>query len=290
MTNNFPILTPKSILNNIKRGILDSLKEKLNELEITIDYFDFHEVINPVLDRNTPYDPKLCHEIMVAFMTNEDYENIDEGLIDKSSPKRILITSAYVALENELFKDCFFADYLQNNLDSEISHKKAHDIIENIDDYIHKNYLKPQFFQDNEVQVFVIIGHKLEVSDFQEPYFNKSQVIDLCDGIEILANNHEVNKNAIVIERLMETKKGYHYRVYIMDKSKNLDMRKLLIRYGIKDTIGSHNGWNLDPRHYIDSPRTDFPDKETFIYTINKLVNGDEGLIVLGEKEHENKI
>ena len=106
-------LTPEGILNNIKSGILnafiDELEPIMNDKKPKEIYF--HDIIHGVLDRNTPSNVKLCAEIIGEFFMEESH--IDEGLIDTSTPARMMITSAYVHLENELFKDGFFSEYLQ---------------------------------------------------------------------------------------------------------------------------------------------------------------------------------
>lgn len=278
-----PNITPKSILNNIKRGIFEEIKEKLNEIEGAEEIY-FHDIVSKVIDRNTPTSMKLCSEIIADFPIEESH--IDEGLIDKSLSSRVMITTAYVCLENKLFEDEFFVTYLQNNLNNEVkTRREGFKIIEEINDYIIENKLNPQTFEDNDVQIHIIVGEELKISDFQEPFFNKKQMIDLHDGIKILANNHETNKNAVVLEKLGKTKEGFRYRVYLMDKSKDLNIKDLMIQYA-ENTIGSHNGYNLDPRTYIDSPCTYFPDKKKLIYTLNQMVNN---LIVLGDKEQETK-
>jgi hypothetical protein len=278
-----PKVTPKSILNNIKRGILEEIKSKIDEVKGAEEIY-FHDIVHGVIDRNTPTNIKLCSEIIADFDMEESH--IDEGLIDKSSTSRIMITTAYVVLENELFKDDFFVDYLQNKLNNEVvTRGEGFKIVEEIDDYIKEHKLNPQTFEDNDVQIHIIVGEEIKIDDFKEPFFNKKQMIDLHDGIKILANNHETNKNAVVLEKLGKTKEGFRYRVYLMDKSKNLNIKDLMIQYA-ENTIGSHNGYNLDPRNYIDSPCTHFPDKKKLIYTLNQMVNN---LIVLGDKEHEIK-
>ena len=184
----------------------------------------------------------------------------------------------------------FLVNIYKNSMNNEeIKKSKAEEINKKIIEYIKESQLAKETFEDNEVQVHIIVGEELNISDFQEPYFAKEQIIDLCNGIKILADNHETNKNAIVMEKIGKTKEGYRYRVYIMNKSKGLDMRKLLVKYGFPKTIGSHNNWNLDPKEYIDAPSTNFPDKKALIYTINKLVNGDEGLIANSEKEYAKR-
>jgi hypothetical protein len=281
-----PKVTPKSILNNIKRGILEEIKSKIDEVKGAEEIY-FHDIVHGVIDRNTPTNIKLCSEIIADFDMEESH--IDEGLIDKSSTSRIMITTAYVVLENELFKDDFFVDYLQNKLNNEVvTRGEGFKIVEEIDDYIKEHKLNPQTFEDNDVQIHIIVGEEIKIDDFKEPFFNKTQMIDLHDGIKILANNHETNKNAVVLEKLGKTKEGFRYRVYLMDKSKDINIKDLMIQYA-ENTIGSHNGYNLDPRTYIDSPCTHFPDKKKLIYTLNQMVNGEEGLIVLGDKEHESK-
>jgi hypothetical protein len=278
--------TPQSIIANIKRATCDEIKEKLQNIDDSEEIY-FHDIVHSILDRNTPTDPKLCHAIMCEFMTNEDYENVDEGLIDKSSPKRILITSTYVALENELFKDNFFVGDLQDGLNNEIIEKKhSYQIIKNIDSYLRENKLLPQTFEDSDLQVFITVGEKLKLSDFEEPYFHKKQMIDLHDDIKILTNNYETNKNAIVCEYVRKEKEGFRYRIYLMDKSKGLDIRQFMIKYSGKETIGSHNGYNLDPKHYINSFCSHFPGKKALIYTLNQMCNS---LVELGDKEHDGK-
>jgi hypothetical protein len=282
-------VTPKSILNNIKSGILAKL---IDELEVVMKEGEkeiyFPDIVSEVLDRNCPTETKICTEVINEFDVPETY--IDDGLIDTSSTKRMFITSAYARLELKLFQDEFFQDYLQSSLNNEtINLHKAKKINQAIINYIVANQLGKENLIDSELQVFVEIGQELKVEDFPEPFFNKSQVIDLFNGIKILANNHDTNKNAIVMEKISKTKQGFIYRVYIMDKSKGLDMRQLLVKYGFPNTIGSHNGYNLDPREYVDQPSKNYPDKKYFIYTINKLVNGENGLIVLGDKEHEKQ-
>lgn len=118
---------------------------------------------------------------------------------------------------------------------------------------------------------FMYFGTDFKKEDFKQPFFNDEQIIDLSKDIKILTycgknQSENINKNAIVLNRLTKN----IYRVYLMDS--DLNLRDLFIGHQKSDTIGEHNGYNLDPRHYINQVKEEYS-KEEIIYILNKISN-----------------
>ena len=267
-------------IKNTKIEILDLIEDKLNEIikdnKTEVVSFDdmvsyFHEIVRVCVDNNTPQDRQECLEL-IDTTGNEKY--VDKRVLDNSSIDRYLITMAYECLYQEIFNDDFFQE-LQNDLNNneEISPDEARKIIEKIKEYKKNNELGEFEPKDNECQIFVELDFDINKDDFKEPYFNKKQVIELGDGdFKILTycgkdQRDKLNKNAIVIEH----NKGNRYRVYLMEKDKDIDIREFF-KYNEK-SIGEHNDWNLDPRNYMEKIHKSFSEKKEFVWVINQIVN-----------------
>ena len=130
-----------------------------------------------------------------------------------------------------------------------------------------------KIYQDNETQVFISCPI-LCLSDFQEPFF---KVIDLNDNFKFLTycgkdQRKNLNKNGVVVE--LKVKEGIQglYRIYLMDKDKEIDLKQLFVTDEQK-TIGEHNGYNLDPRNYVEQFNKNFLDKKPVIELLNKIIN-----------------
>lgn len=266
-------MIPKKInpvLNSLAQ-ICENLKSELSEIQDEKEIY-FHDIISSVIDQNTPTDKNEC----MKLIEKADTQYFDDGLIDKSSWERQLITMAYCSIEQEIFNNSFINE-LQEELNNEtISSMKAGKLIEKISKFQKEYFLTKVEFKDTDTQIYIqAINFELKKEDLGEPYFDKKAVIDLTDGFKILTseNRDKINKNAIVIERITKGKgKFVRYRVYLMDKDKDLDIKKLWRVKG-QDTIGEHNGYNLDPRTYIDGFKSEFESKKQLLYVINDVAH-----------------
>lgn len=125
----------------------------------------------------------------------------------------------------------------------------------------------------NEKIVFLIC-EELKREDFKEPFFNKSQVINLGNGFKFLTycgkdQRKNISKNALVIQKKLSKKGRVIYRVYLMNEE-GFNLRDMF-SYTSSDTIGEHNGWNLSPSHYMKSIKEQYNKKE-LIFIINQIV------------------
>lgn len=210
----------QEIINNTKAEILENLKDKLEEISKGEEQeIDFHDIVTNSVDSNTPQD--TLEAIKFAEYTgNEHYA--DEGILDKSSINRFAVTMAYECLNQEVFNDDFIQE-LEDKLNNEnVGYKKAQEIIKEIESELSK-YGEVEH-KDTETQIYINKTFDLSKDDFKQPYFSKGQILDLSDNsIKIFTNNKEVNKNAIVLENVNKNP----FRVYLMGKDKDLDVRNL---------------------------------------------------------------
>ena len=124
-------------------------------------------------------------------------------------------------------------------------------------------------------RIIFLISEELKRDDFPEPFFNKKGVIKLGDGFKFLTycgknQKDNINKNALVIKKKLSKGGLFIYRVYLMNGD-SFNLREMF-SYNSKDTIGEHNGWNLNPAHYIKEIKEHYPKKE-LIFIINKIIN-----------------
>lgn len=122
--------------------------------------------------------------------------------------------------------------------------------------------------------VIFLICDELKREDFKEPFFNKAQVIDLCDGFKFLTycgndQRKNINKNALVVQKKLSKKGLFIYRVYLMDRD-GFNLRDMF-SYSSCDTVGEHNGYNLSPSHYIKGIKERYNKKE-LVFSINQIV------------------
>ncbi len=128
-------------------------------------------------------------------------------------------------------------------------------------------------YKSNDVIFFIC--DELKTEDFKSPFFNSKQIINLSSGFKFLSycgkeQNKNFNKNALVIEKKISKKDKIIYRAYLMNKE-NFNILDLFLEKGIKDTIGEHNGYNLDPKHYLNSIKGTYTKKE-MIFIINQIL------------------
>ena len=288
-------MKPEQIIKNAKIGILEQIKDKLQNIDNEEIYF--HDIVTNEIDTITPTDRKEC----MALIDLSNTEHFDEGMIDRSSLDRTLITMAYLSIEDNLFNDDFIQE-LQIGLNNEkVSNKKSKEIIAKINDEIIriKDRFQKPIYQDNHTQIFIKTSFNvkdLSKDDFLKYGLVEKQFIDLDNGIKILTSNKSINQNALVIE---EKKKGF-FRVYLMEKDKDLDIRNLFKL----NCISEETGFNLSPSAYIEQTTeqyeedkqfnkkaylTTFEDKTQFIKQIvnvaNKLTD-----VSIGNKTNNEKI
>jgi hypothetical protein len=185
----------------------------------------------------------------MKLIEQADTQYFDEGLIDKSSWERQLITMAYCSIEQSIFNDDFIQE-LQSLLNNEIiNENQSKKIIDKIDNELSKYKWSQITYEDTDTQIFIDVGFDLNFDDFKESinknWLHEKQIIDLSNAIKILTSNKEINQNAIVIESLKSKKK---LRIYLMNKDKDIDIRNLFKL----DCISADTGYNLSPSAYIE--------------------------------------
>lgn len=261
-------MKPEEIINNTKNEICEEIKEKLENIEKDgQEEIYFHDIITECVDSNTPQDRR--DGLALIDLTNNE-QHIDEGIIDHTSIDRMIITTAYECLHQEIFDDNFFQT-LQDLLNNEtIDFKNATLIIPKINKYMFDKGFKKVTHENNKACVWIKKNFPLSIEDFKEPSFNKAQLVNLSeDSIKILTSNKKINQNAIVLEHADRNE----FRIYIVDPDKDLDMREL---FKVKETsIGEHNGYNLSPEAYIHGKFKDvFSSKKEFMRVIQRVCSG----------------
>ena len=299
----------EQIIQETKRDILEQIRDKLKDIDTETEVY-FHDIVSEEIDSNTPTDRQTC--LNLIDLSNP--EHFDEGLIDKSSLDRMLITMSYCSLEENLFNDDLIQE-LQNELNNEkISKRKAKELIIKIDEHL-ETEKKRKIFQIKDTAGQIFINTNFSINSLKERFKHKppkdnfkhlkpSQFMDLSDSIKILSSNKNLNQNAIVItekKRDVE-KKVYEFRVYLMEKDKDIDIRNF---FKLK-TISKETGFNLSPRAYIEQTteeyekekskgetnyQTTFKDIDTFIYFIEYMANKLTEISISGNKKTtESKI
>jgi hypothetical protein len=267
----------ETIIENAKAEVLENIKDKLENIQEAEEVY-FHDIISSVIDGNTPTDRHTCLDLI--DMANP--EHFDTGLIDMSSLDRQLITQAYCSIEQNIFNDDFIQK-LQGELNNEtINHSKARELIRKIEEYQEKNNLGKVEHKDTAVQVYIKTTFQLFKEDFSEPYFSEKAVIEMGDGIKILTSNKSINQNAIVLEKI-PAKKNFAYRIYLMEKDKDIDIRnffKNLVRadyclhpLAYIECDEQQNNEQLEREHF-KTWVTDFEsNKKALIFALNRMAN-----------------
>ena len=253
----------------LKKDILVRVKEKL--LKIDSFPYDFnsnvlHDVIHDEIDSFVTGISRVKALQLIDFCDNEEY--IDAGAIDDSNLDRIIMTTCYECLYLKLFDDDFFMELQEY----ELTEKQRDSFVKEIDKRIGR--YKHSKGKHSKTQIWIKTGFEIRPEMFKKPYFAEKQVIDLHDGsVKILTNNIEVNRNAVVFEKHGEKK----YRVYLMDKDKDIDIRDFF-----KYRSVSSPDYILNPNFYIkgrNEPvgnkypyKTEFKDKKEFIFYVNRMV------------------
>lgn len=273
---------PEETIKNIKTDIIQTFTEKLKSIkEEESEEIYFQDIISEVIDRHCPADRKTCLEI-IDYTDME--QHIDEGVIDTSNIDRTLITTAYECLRTFLFEDEFMM-YLQEQLNNEeLNNSAAVELINKLDKYSKENNFGKVGFEDSSVQTFLELSFNPVVEDFKSPYFAKSQVLNLCNNtIKVFTNNKEQNRNALVIELVQkdgtysingQNKVLYSgnplYRVYLMQKDKDLNMLELIKKHTRTPCIAENN-YSLLASDYMKGKKKDVYNKKEFIYLINQI-------------------
>ena len=268
---------PMDVVRNTKSEVLSEIKSKLEDITDE-DEIDFHDIVSECVDRNCPQVNREALEFIEAY---DHSEVIDDGVIDHSSINRLLVTTAYECLYQEMFEDDFIQT-LQDKLNNEtISTESSKEIINLITEYERENCLGAVVHVDSETQVWVSNKniYPLCLSDFNG-FFNmpSKQVIELSgDSFKIFTNNKEVNRNAIVLENVSSKE----FRVYLMGKDKDLDIRKLftVIPSSIKE-----NDYRLVAKEYTEGVlKKEFKSRGEFVKLLAVIVNGDPNGLIFRE-------
>ncbi len=253
-----------------KKDVLKRLKEELKEIDAFPYDFNsncLHDVIHEEVDSFVTGFSRSDSIKWIDFCGNEEF--IDKGVIDNSNIDRTVITTAFECIRQKLFDDEKLFFDLQ---EYELTKEKRNSFIKKIDEVIgiHKTSKR----KNNDIQIWIKTNFDIGPEDFKEPRFSKNQIIDLHNGIKILTNNTTINRNAIVIEN----PKKMPFRIYIMDKDKDVDIRDYFKFRSIKE-----GNYNLFPDFYVKGKndpirpglypyKTDFKDKDDFIFFINRMV------------------
>jgi len=246
----------------LKMTVLKSLKSELED--VTEFPYDFnsnalHDTIHNEVDSWAACLDRGDAIAWIDFCGNES--TIDEGVIDRSSLERTLITMAYECVRDHLFNKC---QLLYDMQEYDLTKKKRNAFIKQIDEII--GNFKPTRV-DSDGQIWMKLKFELEFEDFKEPYFNPHQMIDLHGGIKILASNTtKVNRNAIVIEK--PNAEG-EVRIYLMDKDKDVDIQEFFK----KEMSIAENNYSLLASDYVNGGKVQkvFDDKKIFIWFINQM-------------------
>lgn len=269
----------EQIINNTLNAILESLKEKLKDIDGEEVYL--WDICYNEIDANIPQDNKTALNLIEE---TDLLKYADDGLIDNSSSDRQLVTSAYCCLEQALI-DKDIIQELQNDLNNEVlSKKKAQEIYNKIVEFQKENgFLKHQNrvkYEDTRTQVFLKCPFKISAEDFkpfiEKGFLKEKQIIDLSDGVKILTSNKSINQNAMILEN----KPKEIIRFYLMEQDKDLDIRNFFKL----DCISEKTGFNLLPSAYTESTTEqyeadkpfknylfEFKDKEQFLKKIVQI-------------------
>ncbi len=245
-------MKPEEIIKNTKKELFDNLISKLGEVEEPTEIY-FNDLVHSAVDVMTPQDRKTCLSLIDEIGGEE---NIDEGMIDNSSIDRTLVTTAYCIIEQELYNDDFIQE-LQESLNNETLPKtKAKLILNKIKKHLTDNGFmtieaktnQHKAYEDVANQIFIKTSFDILKDDFKEfidkGCLNPSQIaLNTDEGIKILTSNKEINQNAVFIEK---RKKGF-YRIYIMDKDKDVEIRNFFKL----QCISEETGFILSPSFYI---------------------------------------
>jgi len=246
----------ESIIKNTKTSILNNILDELRDIDGEKEIY-FHDIIHQEVDSNTPQIRTDC----LSLIDTAETKHFDEGLIDKSSLNRTLITMAYCSIEQNLFNDDFMQE-LQDDLNNEtITTETAKELIKKIEKHKKQEGLNRVVYTDYESQVFLKVNFEFGIDDFkpfvEKGFLNKSQLIDLSGGVKILTSNKSLNQNALMIEKA----KNNLIRVYLMEKDSDLDIRNLFKL----DCISEETGFNLSPSAYLEQTTEQYEqDKKSF--------------------------
>ncbi len=286
-------MKPEEIIRATKKELFEDLINKLKEVEEPNEIY-FGDLLHSAVDVMTPQDRKTCLSLIDEIGGEE---HIDEGLIDNSSIDRTLITTAYCCLEQELY-NCDFIQELQTDLNNEtIQKSKAKIILSKIKKHMieegfnstQENINQNKAYEDSPNQIFIKTSFDILKDDFKKfvdkKVLNSAQiVINTDEAIKILTSNKEINQNAVMIEK---RKKGF-YRVYIMNKDKEVEIRNFFKL----QCVSEETGFILSPSFYLEKTTKqyeedkrgfgnsskqymhDFKDKEMFLKVVVKMCQG----------------
>jgi len=259
-----------------KKDVLLRLREELEDIEeFPYDFNSdvLHDVIHEEVDGFVTVFTRNECLAWIDFCNNEEY--VDKGVIDYSSIDQQLLTTAFECIRMKLFDD----DIFQELQEYEMTEKQRDDFIKKINALADKHKYdikKPKSYyrKHNETQIWIKTSFEIRPEMFKEPYFVKEQVIDLHNGVKILTSNKSINRNAIVFEKRGDKQ----YRVYLMEKDKDIDIRDFFKYRSIAE-----GDFVLHPSFYVkgrNEPikqglypyKTEFKDKKEFIFYVNKMM------------------
>ena len=255
---------------NFKKDVLIRIREELEYVDSFPHDFNsnnLHDTIHEEVDSYVTGFNRTESIKWIDFCDNEQF--IDKGIIDNSNTERMLITTAFECIRQKLFDD---SELLMDLQEYDMTKKQRDKFIERINEIVEDH--KPTEKKHNENQIWVNTNFQPKPEDFlNDKFFVESQIVDLHNGIKILTNNKKINRNAIV----MENTDRKPFRMYLMDKDKEIDIRDFFKYRSIKE-----GDYNLHPRFYVkgnNEPikkgmypfKTDFKDKKDFIFYIKRM-------------------
>jgi hypothetical protein len=242
--------------------VLKSLKSELENIEdfpVDFNSDSLHDTIHKEVDSWAACLDRKTAISWIDFCGNED--NIDEGVVDRSSLEKTLITMTFECVKQHLFDKC---QLLYDMQEYDLTKKKRNAFVKEINKII--GDFEPKRI-DSESQIWIELKFPLSFVDFPPSGFNPKQMIDLHDGIKILASNVSINRNAIVIEKPND--EGLT-RIYLMDRDKDIDIREFFK----KEMSIAENNYSLLASDYVNGGKVQkkFDDKKKFIWFINQMV------------------
>jgi len=245
-------------------NILLRAKERLEELNHDDFPYDFnsnaiHDIIHDEVDHFVAGMGRVEWIEWIDYLDNENY--IDKGLIDTSNINRTLLTTAYACIELAVFDNEIIYDLQEYEMTEDLRNEFVRRIDELLGD------TEYTVGEDNETQIFIEFDFDLSEEDFKQQYFAEGQVTELGDNvIKIFTCNYAMNRNAIVIEKVRDA----IHRVYLMEKDKDVDIRKF---FSYIPSI-AETGYNLSPEIYVNGKlKKKFDDKKELLYYLARMAN-----------------
>lgn len=115
-------------------SVLDLIKDEFENIEKDdSERIDIHEIIHQEVDNAIAGNSRKENEAVIDDTNNEEY--VDKGLIDNSSLDRMIETTAYGCLEQEIWNNDLMQEIQKSFYGSDlIDYETAQELIEKIKD------------------------------------------------------------------------------------------------------------------------------------------------------------